>query len=298
MSIEIASDSNALCGECPVWDPLSQTVYWTDCTGRKVFRLGPGGEAEVLNEDIEIFGFRRNRSGGFAITNTSGVWLWDGGSHLEQVASEAEGQRLQVNDCAADSRGRLLTGSFFYDPGAAYELGSLIRIDNDGKAAILDGGYHLVNGLGFSPDERTLYATDTVARLIYAYDYHPESGSARNRRVFTKVSGTEGIPDGLAVDSDGFVWSAQWYGGCVVRYDPDGKVERRVSLPAKQISAVAFGGPDLDVLYVTSAAKSEPMPIMPPGYDPDAGFFGGPLYRLRPGVRGQIQWMCDIRLSR
>lgn len=140
--------------------------------------------------------------------------------------------------------------------------------------------------------------TDSVARRIYAYDYDNAGGSVRNKRTFVQVPDDQGIPDGLAVDSEGFVWSAQWYGACVVRYDPDGKLERRLSLPAKQTSSLAFGGPDLDELFVTSAARSEPMPVMPPGYDPNSGFFGGPLYRLRPGIRGQIQHMAGIRGSR
>jgi D-xylonolactonase len=108
------------------------------------------------------------------------------------------------------------------------------------------------------------------------------------------VPADEGIPDGLAVDAQGFVWSAQWYGGRIVRYDPDGKEERRISVPAKQTSSLAFGGPDRTDIYITSAAKSEPMPVMPPNYDPASGFFGGSLFRLRTDIQGQEQPMADI----
>ncbi len=294
--VEVAADFSDVCGECPVWDPIERCLYWTDCVGLKFQRFDwSAAKPAIAKPGIEIYGFRRNRSGGFVVTNPQGVSLWDGRGELALVAGEAAGSRLQLNDCTADSAGRLLTGSFFYNPGAEYELGRLICIDSNGAAAILDEGFHLANGIGLSPGERTLYATDSVARRIYSYDYDSSTGSVRNRRVFVQVPEREGIPDGLAVDAAGFVWSAQWYGGCIVRYDPDGKEERRIPLSAKQTSSLAFGGPDLTEIFVTTAAKSEIMPVMPAGYDPHSGFFGGPLFRIRTDFRGQEQCMADIR---
>jgi D-xylonolactonase len=162
---------------------------------------------------------------------------------------------------------------------------------------VLDTGYHLGNGIAFAPGERTLYVTDTVARRIYAYDYDLTTGTAARRRTLVQVPTTEGIPDGLAADGEGFLWSAQWYGACVVRYDPDGRVERRLAVPAKQVSSVAFGGPDLTELLITSAAQSEKLPVMPEGYDPEEGLIGGPLYRANAGIAGQAQHPADIRLA-
>ncbi len=115
-----------------------------------------------------------------------------------------------------------------------------------------------------------------------------------NRRVFVRVPGSKGLPDGLTVDAAGFVWSAQWYGKCIVRYDPDGRIEREIETPAKQTSSVAFGGPELTDIFITTAAKSEPLPVMPPGYDPLNGFFGGPLYRIRLGVQGKPEFKTKI----
>lgn len=293
--IEEISASGDLCGECPVWDPVECRLYWTDCVGLKFQRLDPAsGRCEVLRTGLEIYGFRRNLPGGWVFTNTRGVWTWDGVGDPQLIADQADGTRLQLNDCTADAVGRVLTGSFFYDPTAEYEPGRLIRIDLDGTATVLDEGFDLSNGLGFSPDGRTLYFTDSVARRVFAYDYDVRAGSAQNRRVFVQIPREEGIPDGLAVDAEGFVWSAQWYGGCVVRYDPDGTVERRICVPAKQTSSAAFGGPELDQLFVTTAAKSEPMPVMPPGYDPDSGIIGGSLYRISTGVRGMPQGAANI----
>jgi D-xylonolactonase len=294
-SIAIVADYQDLCGECPVWNPQYGTLEWTDCTGQKFFRLEWASRRHSLvKQDLAINGFRPNRRGGFVITNNDGFWLWDGADKLKLVAAEADDAKCQMNDCVADSQGRLLAGSCFYNPAAEYELGKLIRLDTSGKARVLDDGFHLANGLGFSPDSTILYFADSAARRIYAYDYDLGSGSVRNRRVFVQVPKTEGLPDGLAVDSQGYVWSAQWYGSSIVRYDPEGKVERRLEFPAKQVSSLTFGGPQLTDIFVTSAAQSEPMPIMPPGYDPQTGPFGGALYHLNIGIAGQPPRMADI----
>ncbi len=192
-----------------------------------------------------------------------------------------------MNDCTADPAGRLLAGSWFYHPSKDYPLGYLVRVDTDGTAHVIDEGFHLANGLGFSPNGRTLYFTDSAVRRIYAYDYDVSTGMARNRRVFVKVPDERGLPDGLTVDAEGFVWSAEWYGSRVVRYDPDGKLERTISTPAKQASSLTFGGPDLRHIFITSASKSEAMPVMPPGYDPYTGYFGGALYVINAGISGK-----------
>lgn len=287
MEAELAVPCHNACGEAPLWDSGLQTLFWTDCTGLQFFRFSPAtGDWEVLSDGVEVYGFRKNRAGGFVLTNLSGIWLWDGHGAMLPVLTALEDRPCQANDCTADSRGRFLTATFYYNPADIYPLGKLISLSPSGRVQILDDGYHLANGLALSPDEKTLYATDTAARRIYAYDYDIETGSATRRRTLVEVGRQEGIPDGLTVDSEGCLWSAQWYGGCVVRYDPGGRIVARIRVPAKQVSSVAFGGAELTDLYITTAAKSEPMPLMPAGYDPDHGPFGGPLYRVRTEVAG------------
>jgi D-xylonolactonase len=122
----------------------------------------------------------------------------------------------------------------------------------------------------------------------------PRTGDLQGRKVFVKVPSDEGIPDGLTVDREGFVWSAQWYGSQVVRYAPDGSVERRIRLPVPQVSSVAFGGQDLADLYITTAADPWPSRLAPPGFDPGAPEMGGSLYRLQPGVRGKPEHLARI----
>jgi D-xylonolactonase len=213
------------------------------------------------------------------------------------LADIVDGARCRLNDCVGDQFGRLISGSCFYSPNERYEMGKLIQIDNHGKPRILDEGFHLSNGLGFSPDGETLYFADSAARRIYAYDYDQSLGSVRRRRTLVEVPATEGLPDGLAVDAEGFIWSAQWYGGCVVRYDPDGRVERRLEVPAKQTTSIAFGGDDLEDIFVTSAAKPGPLPIMPPGYDLYSGYIGGRLYRTSLGIQGKAEYQARIETA-
>lgn len=295
--MDIIADYHDLCGECPIWDHDTATLYWTDCVGLRFYRYQPGsGKHELLKSGLEVNGFRLNRPGGFVITNSSGIWLWDGADTTKLIAAEADGAKCQMNDCISDPAGRLFAGSWFYDAHKKYELGKLMRVDTNGAVTVVDDGFHLSNGLGFSLDYRTLYFSDTAARRIYSYDYDVKTGNVRNRKVLVQVPSNEGLPDGLTVDSQGFLWSAQWYGSCMVRYDPDGTVERRVKTAAKQTSCMGFGGKDLTDLFITSAGKSEAMPEMPPGYDPNSGFFGGPLYRTTVGVKGRLEFKTNIVL--
>lgn len=295
--LKIIADYGDLCGEGPLWDPAARVLYWTDVTGGKFYRYDWSScKHELVHSGLPVNAVRQNAAGGFAMTNAEGIWLWDGRGAPRPVALEVGGSKCQMNDCTADAAGRVISGSVFYDAEKPYEPGKLIQVGTDGKAVILDEGFDLSNGLGFSPDNRTLYFADSAARRIYAYDYNVATGAATRRRIFVQVPGDEGIPDGLAVDVEGFVWSAQWYGSCVVRYDPDGKPERRIPVPAKQASSIGFGGPDMTDIFITSAAHSEPMPVMPPGYDPVNGNFGGQLYHINLGIPGLEQAKARIAL--
>lgn len=178
--------------------------------------------------------------------------------------------KCQVNDCVADPQGRLFAGSRFYDPARKdYPHGYLIRVDTDGTAHVVDEGIHLANGLGFSPDRQTLYFCDSGARVVYAYDYREKDGSVANRRVFQRFAPEEGLPDGLTVDAEGFIWCALWFGAALVRMDPDARVERKIQTPACQTSSLTFGGRDWTDIFITTAALPDPLPLAPPGYQPD-----------------------------
>ena len=230
-------------------------------------RLGAGSSTttgrtrarSVVLRDFVVNGAALNDEGGFTFVNGAGVWQWDGRNTPEPIVETCGRDPLQLNDCAADPEGRLIAGSCFYRPSGAYPLGKLFAsIRRHGARA--REGFHLANGLGWSPDTKTLYFADSVARTINAYGYDAATGSVRDRRVLAQLDGSSGLPDGLTVDAEGFIWFAEWYGGCVCRYDPDGTLERRIAVPAKQTSSLAFGGPDLRDIFITSAATSSRRP--------------------------------------
>ena len=288
--MQVVTNQHDVCGECPVWDAESQVLYWTDCAGLRLHRYHSQiGQYQLLREGFEINGFRLDSRGGFTVVNNSGIWGWDGKQEPHLLVSEAEGIKCRMNDCTADPKGRLLAGSWFYNPASEYPPGHLIVVDKNLKATILDTGFRLANGIALSPDFSTLYIADSATRTIYAYDYNISNASVRRKRVLVQLSMDEGLPDGITVDRDGHLWVALWYGSSVVRFDPDGVMQQRISVPAKQVSSVAFGGPDFSELFITTAERSEPMPIMPKGYDPKAGYFGGPLFKTEPGVCGMAQ---------
>jgi sugar lactone lactonase YvrE len=295
--MQIVVDDGNLCGEGPLWDERAQALYWTDITSRRFYRyLWREGQRELIHEGFEVGGFCLQEGGGYLVTNSRGIWLWTprGGEPL-LLASEADGQECVMNDCIADPEGRVYSGSWHLDADGNAAPSFLFRVDSDGSVHVVDEGIAFSNGLAFSPDCRTLYFADTVARCIYSYDRRPEDGSLRNRRIFVKVGREEGLPDGLTVDAEGFLWCAHWFGGCLTRYDPEGRRERRVETPAAQTSSVAFGGPELDEIYVTSAALTNALTLAPPGYDPSNVFVGGPLYRFRAGIRGMAKFRSQVR---
>ena len=141
--------------------------------------------------------------------------------------------------------------------------------------------------MGFTPDRKGMYYTDSTARKIYLFDYDSDSGAMANQRVFVETPEGEGIPDGMTVDSEGFVWSARWDASCVVRYTPDGEEEQRIIFPARKVSSVTFGGADLQDMYVTTAGGDK-RPYEGPG--------AGALFRVRPGVRGVPEFLSAVRL--
>jgi sugar lactone lactonase YvrE len=173
--------------------------------------------------------------------------------------------------------------------------GRLVRIDVDGSITEICDGVMIPNGMEFTPDYRRMYFTDSKAHQIYRFDYQQRTGNLSNRKVFATIPENLGLPDGMAVDADGFVWTAIWFGGCLKRFAPDGTLDREVRFPVKQISSIAFAGPHLEYAYGTSAASAESDALRPTSYDLNAPRGGG-LYRLRiDGVYGRPAFRSRLR---
>src|SRR5262249_14771980 len=147
-------------------------------------------------------------------------------------------------------------------------------------------GIGLSNGMGFTPDNSGLYYTDTTKCMIYLFDYNEGTGALTNQRLFAEVPDDEGMPDGLTVDEDGYIWSARWGGASLVRYAPDGTQERRIDFPVKNVTSVAFGGPDYRDIYVTTAGGANKA---------QDGELAGGLFRLRfEDIRGRPENLSNI----
>lgn len=193
-------------------------------------------------------------AGGMVVGLRSGLASLDFETGAVTAIADPEADRPdnRFNDGKVDRQGRFWAGTL--NDAEADPLGSLYRLDPGGVVTLMQDGAVVSNGVGWSPDDRTMYFTDSAVRTIWAYDYEAETGAIANRRVFVEVPEGSGFPDGLTVDSDGFVWSAVWDGWRVVRYDPSGRIDREVVMPVQRPTSCMLGGPDLKTLYVTSAS--------------------------------------------
>jgi sugar lactone lactonase YvrE len=295
-NLQVVARENNLCGEAPIWDNGRSRLIWTDIEGKKVFQLMPRtGAHAVISQGLPVSGIALHKSRSLVFAGETGLHLWKGPGDVRTILSEHDGQKLLFNDIIADPKGRIYAGTVYWGASGMEKTGKLYLIDTHGKVTVVDQGIRLSNGLGFSPDDKKLYYADSAARRIYVYDVE-KTGMLKNKRTFVQVPDTEGLPDGLTVDADGYVWCAQWYGSQVVRYNPEGGVDQRIPVPAKQVSSVAFGGDELKDLYITTAGNSWPSPLMPPGYDPSpaSGEIGGSLYRLRVHTQGRPEHLAAV----
>jgi D-xylonolactonase len=276
---EIIADCSCETGEGPLWHPLEQRLYWVDIPAGKLFRWDPaGGRVETCiggdGGGDAIGGFTVQPDGALLLFMARGaIKLWRGGRLTTIVAEVPEERGGRFNDVIADPAGRVFCGTM----PIGDRPGSLYRLDTTGALTRVLDDAGLSNGMAFSRDWTQFFHTDSKRRVIRRFDFDASSGAITNPSVFAEVPEAEGVPDGLTMDAEGYLWSARWDGSCVVRYAPDGAEERRVALPVKKVSCAAFGGPGYDELYVTTAGGNRKA---------EEGMSAGALFRLRPGVRG------------
>ncbi len=243
-------------GESPRWDADEQALYWLEIWNPpSVFRFDPVTRAVTRwDPGVHVTGQARRQGGGFILASHTGLYLWDERTNALTLIDdpEANNRPVRFNDGSADRQGRFWAGSTYADDQFRPE-GSLYRVNRDCGVHKMAGGLACSNGLGWSPDNKVMYVTAQFAYELLAFDFDPATGEIANRRTFAKVPEADGLPDGLTVDSEGCVWSAQWGGWRLTRYDPDGKIERVVKMPVPNPTSCVFGGPDLQDIYVTTA---------------------------------------------
>lgn len=264
MQLDVLIDVKPLLGEGPLWDVETQRLYFVDALGKRIFRCTEDGNevrSWIVPSRIGSMALRRGGGATLALADGFHALGFDTGEIIPIVDPEPGITSNALNDGKVDPRGRFLCGSMDMNEEAA--TGALWRLDRDLSVAKLDGDIICSNGPCWSPDGGTLYFADSFAGIIFAYDYDLDTGAATNRRTFVDVDGSRGgSPDGATVDAEGYVWSATVFDGRLFRYAPDGTVDRVIEMPVCKITSVAFGGPDLDRLFVTSMAEP-PLPKYP-----------------------------------
>jgi sugar lactone lactonase YvrE len=261
MRIECVLECANHLGEGPVWDVEEGRLYWVDGTGRRVgkpaiWRLDPRtGKVDHWTLDRDVGALALRRGGGAVLALDDGFYFFDFESgRLELIQQvDAEQPRTRLNDGKCDRRGRFFAGGM--DDREELAICALWRLDPDLRVTRVDDGIICSNGPCWSPDDRTFYFADTFQGEIWGYDYDIAAGQPTNRRRFASFRDDRGVADGSTVDAEGHLWNAQLISGDLVRYAPDGSVERRIGMPVRNITSVMFGGDRLDEIYVTSMAR-------------------------------------------
>lgn len=280
---EVIADYACETGENPLWHPIEKRLYWTDIPTGRLFRYDPtAGIHEQIYKGRPVGGFTFEANGGLLLFRDRGnIALWREGEITELIHEIPAERHSRFNDVIADPCGRVYCGTM----SCEYSKGRLYRFNLDGSLTEIVGEVGCSNGLGFTPDLTSLFYTDSFAREIYRFDYCAEDGTLKNQRLFATIPASDGLPDGLTVDTDGYVWSALWDGSGIVRFDDKGHLEARLNLPTRKVSSLTFGGEGLQNLYVTTAGGHTKQ---------EDGLTAGALFRIRGVANGRPEFFSRI----
>ncbi|WP_373896751.1 SMP-30/gluconolactonase/LRE family protein [uncultured Massilia sp.] len=284
MQIERLEGVHCATGESPTWNAVEGAWYWVDIPARRVWRLDHATRAARYWEAPEMVACVAAADDGSLVAGMeTGIFRLtlgeDGDAKVTLLAAPPAselGEGMRFNDGRCDRQGRFWSGTMFMDMGAARAVGGLYSYSaQEGLVGPVVSNMLTQNGLAWSPDGRTMYLSDShpQVRTVWAFDYDIETGTPSNQRVFADLSKQKGRPDGAAVDAEGCYWSCANDAGLLQRFTPGGKLDREIALPMAKPSMCAFGGPELDVLLVTSI-------------DPGTGGDAGSVVLLKPGMKG------------
>jgi sugar lactone lactonase YvrE len=279
VSVEVVVALGSELGEGPIWDERTGRLVWVDILGRRVHATDPDtGETSSIETPLDVGAVAARPAGGFVAALEDGFWILGDGPARRITAVPESRPGLRFNDGKCDPAGRFWAGTMAYDvtPGA----GALYRLDTDGRATLILPGVTLSNGLAWSGDGRTMFYVDSPTQRIDAFTFDPATGSVADRRTVVEIPAADGTPDGLTIDEDDGLWVALAHDGTVRRF-VGGREDRVIQLPVSLVTSVTFGGPDRDILFITSAW--EHMTDEERAREPLAGA----VFRARPGVRGR-----------
>jgi L-arabinonolactonase len=244
-----------LLGEGPLWHPKENCLYWVDIITATLYRLDAHSQAMQkfkMPSQIGCIGWRAK--GGLIAALSDRFVSIDTKTGVTQTIAFplAQQHHVMFNDGKCDRQGRFWAGT--KDIAEENPLGSLYRLDSEAKVTEMIKGFTVSNGIAWSLDNNRMYICDSPARQIYQYEFYPAEGRLGRFQIFAQVPKEEGFPDGLTVDSAGYVWSCHWDGWQITRYKPSGEIDSVIPMPVPRPTSCCFGGPDLKTLYVTSAS--------------------------------------------
>lgn len=256
LTITCVAPTRSRVGEGAVWDDRENVLWWVDIPAGIVYRYDPAtGEnrAHEIGEPVGCLALRE--AGGMVLATKSGFWFWDPETGEKSAIHDPEAHlpENRFNDGGTDAQGRFWAGTM-KDGGDPEARGTFYRLDPDLTVTAWRSGIWTTNGLAFSPDGKTMYHSDSNARVrtVWACDYDGQTGTPGDLRIFRDTRDLPGRPDGGTVDADGCYWQAGIEGWQLYRYSPEGEVILTVDMPVEKPSKPMFGGAGLDVLYVTS----------------------------------------------
>lgn len=257
MLADLVVDAECVLGEGPLWDDREHVLRWVDISAGRVHRLDLSGEHSTYAVQQPVSALALRDDGRIVLAMRDGFGLLDETTGCVSLlaAVERDDPTTRMNDGKCDSRGRFWAGTMALDFAAG--RGTIYCLDTDASHTVHPalGGVTLSNGLAWSADDRILYFIDSATQRIDAIDFDLDSGRLGRRRPFISIDSALGMPDGMAMDSEGCFWVGLWGGSVVRRFRPDGVSDRVVRVPVSQVTSCAFGGSELDVLYITTAAE-------------------------------------------
>jgi sugar lactone lactonase YvrE len=281
--VTLAFDADNYLGETPIWSVADQALWWVNCEYPPELHCWQpsSGSHTIWPMPQRIGGFVPKASGGLLVALADGLYDFapESAALTLRVRSPLPAS-VKLHECHCDRQGRFWIGSYdhAFPADRAARGGSWFRLDGDRLTPVIEG-ISVANGLAFSPDGRTMYAADSPTRKVEAFDLDPETGALSGRRTFLALGDGEGFVDGATVDAQGGYWLANVGAGALRRYRPDGALDRIVALPFSNPTKPAFGGADLQTLYVASTKMAMTSTMTPTAAN-------GGIYALQPGETG------------
>ena len=286
-TVNKVADEQANVGEGPLWVDEEQLLYWADIRSGRLFSYNPKtNENLTIYTGIFVGGFSKNSFGGLTLGTWNGVLLWESDRKKRWIHQGTyKGEKLQFNDCIAAPDGSFLAGTFYpYAIHGFEKLGKLYRFYPNGDIEIISENHGCSNGMGFSPELDYFYHSDPSKKSIVRHPYDKLTNEIGPAEPWYLHDG-KGSPDGMTVDSDGFVWAALWGGSSVIKIDNNAKIIDKVDVNAYQTSSCMFGGNNLSDLYITSASTPDALAGVPNGT-----YLGGSLFMSKTNSIGKLEY--------